>query len=249
MVVCLCDCGNTTTTELSRLRLNAVKSCGCLRHEPPKSTIPASEIIGKRFGRGVVTKEVERRKIGGIERRAFKLFCDCGNEYTSLLSYLRSEEQKSCGCLQRVSKFIHGKTNSPEHRAWRAMTGRYCNPNRLGYENYGGRGIKVCERWRDSFVAFYEDVGKKPSPKHTLDRIDNDGDYEPGNCRWATRKEQGRNRRTCVSLEYNGRKLTIAEWAEETGLTYNTLQSRLGRLKWPICKALTTPLHKRAKNK
>lgn len=135
----------------------------------------------------------------------------------------------------------HGMTGCPEWRAWRNMKRRCDSPCRQDYHRYGGRGIKVCERWRDSFLAFYEDMGPRPSDQHTLERVDNDGNYEPSNCVWKTRKEQGQNRCNCRYLTYRGETRTISEWADVTGINQATIQSRVKKQGWGVEKALTTP--------
>jgi hypothetical protein len=104
-----------------------------------------------------------------------------------------------------------------EHDAWRGMLARCRNPRHPSYKNYGGRGITACERW-NSFENFLDDMGKRPSPKHSLDRIDNNGNYEPGNCRWATRREQANNTRMNRFVTFDGRTMTLAQWARETGI-------------------------------
>src|SRR5689334_4957651 len=112
----------------------------------------------------------------------------------------------------------HGMWNKPEYKAWQKMKDRCYNPRSQRYDRYGARGIRVCGRWLASFEAFFEDLGPRPSPEHSLERTDNDGDYCPENCRWATRAEQNRNRSDNVLLEYEGRRLTRAEWAREMGM-------------------------------
>lgn len=119
----------------------------------------------------------------------------------------------------------HGLRNTPEYNIWNAMKLRCHNPNSTGYYKYGARGIEVCERWRDSFAAFYEDMGPRPSPKHSVEREDNDGNYEPNNCRWATPDEQANNQRRTVHI--NGK--TIADIARETGLSRKTIETRYQR--------------------
>lgn len=117
------------------------------------------------------------------------------------------------------------------------------DPKHAAYPNYGGRGIAVCERWLNSPQAFLDDMGMKPTPKHEIDRIDNDGNYEPGNCRWATRKENDRNRRNNRLLTLNGETLTLAEWAEHSGVPDDTLRHRLG-VGWSVERAILTPVRR-----
>ncbi len=118
------------------------------------------------------------------------------------------------------------------------MKQRCYNPRFHKYADYGARGIKVCERWRDSFEAFLGDMGPKPSPRHTLDRKENDGDYTPENCRWATSLEQGANKRSNVRLEYDGRTQSISEWARELGIKAGTISYRI-RKGWSVAETLT----------
>jgi hypothetical protein len=134
----------------------------------------------------------------------------------------------------------HGKSGSPEHRIWLAMRSR-CRPvSEGGHERYGGRGISVCERWAGLFDSFLEDMGERPSDKHSIDRIDNDGDYEPGNCRWATSAEQSRNTSVNRMVTHDGETLCIADWAERYGLRPSMLSGRLNA-GWDFERAVTTP--------
>lgn len=126
---------------------------------------------------------------------------------------------------------------SPTYRAWHGMRSRCELPTSRAWRNYGGRGIKVCPQWRD-FAAFLADMGERP-PATTLDRIDNDGDYEPGNCRWATNREQSRNRRNNCVLTLGGRTAVQADWAKELGISSASLRRRLKF--WPLRRALTAP--------
>lgn len=160
--------------------------------------------FNKKYGRLTLLTCLEGRYI------TWKCICDCGNEVKVRASCLASGNTKSCGCLQKdaVSKTgkinkgnkhrqTHGMTKTPEYDAWRHMKDRCSNPNVKNYKNYGERGIIICQRWLNSFENFLEDMGPKPFPKilYSLDRIDNDGNYEPGNCKWSTRSQQQRNRR------------------------------------------------------
>lgn len=127
---------------------------------------------------------------------------------------------------------IHGESigrGTAEFQAWAGMVSRCSNPNGGDYPNYGGRGIRVCKEWQDSYLAFLGHVGRKPSPQHSLDRIDNDGNYEPGNVRWATRAEQNLNRRNNRLVTHNGETRPLAEWVRLTGHNRNTLDNRLNR--------------------
>src|SRR5437899_2772542 len=122
----------------------------------------------------------------------------------------------------------HGMSHLPEYRVWHMMKQRCRNPNTIRFENYGGRGITACKRW-DKFVNFYADMGPRPSSKHTLDRIDNDGPYKKSNCRWAIRKVQQRNRRGNRMVKYCGESVTLMEWSERLGINVRTLYSRFNR--------------------
>lgn len=134
----------------------------------------------------------------------------------------------------------HGLSKSREYRIWHGMLSRCTRANVLHYNRYGGRGIRVCERWK-SFENFLADMGKRPSPSHSLDRIDNDGDYCPENCRWATKTEQSRNTSANRLITFAGDTKTLTEWAETLGLKASTLYARLVTLGWPLEKAFNKP--------
>lgn len=134
----------------------------------------------------------------------------------------------------------------PLYSVWQGMKRRCQNPRDAKFSNYGGRGIRVCERWSVSFSAFAEDMGPRPSPNHSIDRIDNDGNYEPGNCRWATREEQQNNRGNCRFLTFAGVQATVAEWSRMTGLSEGAIARRL-RDGMSVESALTEPLTPRGR--
>jgi len=134
----------------------------------------------------------------------------------------------------------HGYAGTPTYRAWHEMKKRCYNPNVIRYPKYGGRGIEVCERWRESFSAFLADMGEKPGPEYSMDRVDVNGNYEPNNCRWATRQEQMRNKTNNHFVECFGQRKTIVEWSEETGIPHRVIQQRLNRDKLTPEQALST---------
>lgn len=128
----------------------------------------------------------------------------------------------------------------PEYGTWNAIKQRCHNPNNPAYANYGGRGIKVCARWRRSFTAFLGDMGPRPADKTSIDRIDNSKGYSPDNCRWATQAEQMRNTRATVMIEYKGRSMILIDWCEELGLDYNTMAQRMKNPQFTVAAAFET---------
>lgn len=206
------------------------------------------DITGKKFGRLLVIEKVSSSRMGSI----WNSVCDCGNETLSRYFELTSGRKQSCGCLQREQlgnrRRTHGNavhTNrTPEYKVWSAMKSRCYNPNNIGYDNYGGRGIKVCDRWKNSFENFLTDMGPRPSKDMSIDRIDFNGNYEPSNCRWANDKTQSNNRRSSVFVEYQGIKMSSAEWAEVVGLRNFTVLNRL-KADWSIKDVLSRPLNQR----
>lgn len=174
-------------------------------YKTPCKECDATALIGQSFGRLTVqsllgvfprTKNPEKRQ---VQIRKWRCICSCGGTKDAFESDLLTGRAVSCRCLlrekNRKHRTIHGLHSSPEYRAWTSAKVRCYDKNNPQWEHYGGRGITVCDRWRTSFKAFIEDMGLKPSAEYSLDRINNSGNYEPGNCRWATRSEQGFNRR------------------------------------------------------
>jgi hypothetical protein len=162
------------------------------------------DISGQKFGRLTAIRFSHVR----IKKSVWEFICDCGNIHVAYASLVKRGVTSSCGCFYRENHTTrakkHGKTYTAEYRSWYAMKARCKNEKNKSYEFYGGRGISVCERWIKSFENFFADMGHKPSPKHSIDRIDNNGNYEPTNCKWSTPSEQVKNRRRLKPLK--GRK-------------------------------------------
>jgi hypothetical protein len=183
------------------------------------------------------------------------LECDCGNIVVLRIGNI-GRSTVSCGCKRRDSasetSYRHGHSvdyvASVEHCAWRAMKGRCLNSRNKAFKYYGGRGIKVCDRWLHSFENFYSDMGPRPSPSHSIERKEVNGDYEPSNCVWADKLVQANNKRTSRYLTVAGRTMTLAEWARESGINYGTLKYRL-KIGWSDERAVTEPVETKYRNK
>lgn len=202
-------------------------------------------VAGEKFGELTFLGDSESQS--SKPRRA--LFrCFCGKTFESRISHVKGGKTVSCGCHRRsktVERNIsHGDAHrgkvTPEYRAWQEMKKRCEWDQHAHFSNYGGRGIRVCDAWQD-FSAFLAEMGRRPSPSHSIDRIDVDGNYEVGNCRWATDIEQSNNRRTTFSVEYRGLTKPLADWARELGLQYHTLHRRLTKYGWSVERAFSTP--------
>lgn len=183
-------------------------------------------MIGKKFGMLTVLEECEERT--KHNQKIYKCQCDCGN-ITNVRGYkLRSGYTKSCGCLRHKPYAIkHGKRHTRLYTIWLNMNNRCCNKNAKRYDDYGARGIMVCDEWQADFMNFYNwamDNGYRDDL--TIDRIDNDKGYSPVNCRWATIKEQANNTRSNVLLTYEGKTQTMMQWSEELGIPYGTIKTR-----------------------
>ncbi len=165
--------------------------------------------------------------------------CECGNETSVQSSKLRMGLSKSCGCVG-ATKHGHTKNSKPSkiYQVWGGMIQRCTNPKNKAYGGYGGRGIGVCKRWK-KFSNFLEDMGTPPSLRHTIERVNNNGDYCITNCIWATMAEQGRNRRNNRWITFDGKTQTISEWSREKGISTGTISYRL-KIGWSKKKALTT---------
>lgn len=181
-----------------------------------------------------------------ISKTHWRMRCDCGREVVTWKHDVLRSKTKGCGCLRRNnskgitnSRYIDGRTSLPEYAIWFDML-RRCGYKKKtkALKNYAGRGISVCLRWQ-SFENFYADMGDRPSPFHTIERRDNNGNYEPTNCIWATRLEQNNNRSNNRLISYEGELMTLAMWSRKLGVPYNILESRLNRYGWSTKRAFT----------
>lgn len=200
-----------------------------------KFTFPVGHVVGWL----TVTGPFQRIR----SNRFWPVRCVCGIETLMRTDWLSTGRVKSCGCkkpeMLRASQLKHGMCKTPEYQVWSSLKGRCNDPTDSQYPNYGGRGIKVCEAWMHSFEAFFASLGSRPSPDHSIDREDNDGDYEPSNCRWATPTEQVRNRRVSLFVEYRGERKLFIELCEERGVDYTLAYQRVFRYGVDLERALS----------
>lgn len=214
------------------------------------------DMVGQRYGRlAVVSVDTARVFQYGKNKPIPYLVCkcDCGNTKSIIATSLKRSLTLSCGCLRneriRATRTTHGQSTtvkgrqkvSKEYKAWSHMLGRCYNQNDSKYHVYGGRGVNVCSRWRESFENFYADVGPAPSRAHSLDRRDVDGNYEPGNVRWATALEQAYNKQDTVKIVYKGEVFTLLSLSERTGIPKETLRQRI-KHGWSPERVVETPL-------
>ena len=202
------------------------------------------DLAGQQFGRLTVLDVIDP---GPQPRRRWRCRCQCGQECAIEQASLRSGHTTSCGCalkdFARSINYKHGRSRTPEYQAWRNIILRCYEPTTKGYGDYGAKGIRMCDRWRNNSTAFLDDMGPRPSSKHTIDRINPRGDYSPENCRWVTWQTQGLNRTNNVRVTLNGITQPVSEWARVLGLKPATIARRL-RVGWTPEDALSTVLHK-----
>jgi len=188
------------------------------------------DLTGQTFGRYTVITPDGKTPAGAPK---WLCHCLCGEHRSIVAGNLVSGHSRSCGCLRRdltsAGKRTHAMCDTAEYRAWTAMKTRCYNKENASYANYGARGISICDRWRKSFDLFYADMGPRPTPDHSLDRIDNDGPYGPENCRWADRKQQARNTRHNTRVTVNGISVCLTEAAEILGTDPDTVRARVLR--------------------
>lgn len=231
---CSCSCGKTVIVSSGNLVRGNTSSCGCARvdyREHAHSVgLKRKDLVGKRFGKLVVVsfdRTCEER-----HRTFWNCVCDCGEKKSIRGDSLKSGKVVSCGCYgtSRIGLVnrSHGFSQTRLYNKYQQMLKRCYSSDSVEYSNYGGRGIYVCDRWlgASGFLSFLEDMGECPEGK-SIDRINNEGPYSPDNCRWASKKEQARNRRGNVFLEYNGERKCMSEWCELFNLPYQATRSSI----------------------
>ncbi len=232
---CRCSCGNVKILQSGNVKRGDTQSCGCLRRE-----VKRKDITGQRFGRLLV------ESIAGSTARKQLLWncrCDCGVQKIISGNSLRMGKTVSCGCFRReilsTSGIKHGGSSLRAFRAWQEMLRRCRDPNRPAYKDYGGRGIDIATRWLD-FTEFLADMGECP-PGLTLERKNVNGNYEHGNCEWATKKAQSRNTRRTIYVEAFGQRVKLIDVCERFGVGRALVGDRINVLGWSVETALTTP--------
>lgn len=211
------------------------------------------DMTGQKIGRWTV---IERDMTLSSSRAYWICECECGNIKSVMGKYLRNKQSKSCGCLKEEKLKINGLKHNMRHTRfysiWANMKSRCTNQNSEAYKDYGQRGIKICDRWNE-FNNFYKDMyssyqdALQYNENIMIDRIDNDGDYEPDNCRWASIIEQNNNKRNNRLYSYKGNTLTISEWSNNLNIPYQTLLNRFNS-GWSVERALTLPVRRRTKH-
>jgi len=242
--ICECECGKTTTVDNYKLKNGLIKSCGCFKKDNE-----VLDLTAQKFGRLIAVSRAETKE---GKPTKWLCLCKCGNKKVVETRALRSGATVSCGCynkevnLKKNTKHGYAKRCQigPEYKAWAAMKQRCYNQNNQYWTDYGGRGIKVCKRWLNSFENFFNDMGKRPSEKHSIDRIDNNKNYSPANCHWATAKQQCNNTRKNIFITINGIKKTRKQWCNIYNIDESTVAWRI-KHGWPVKKAFTSPPYTR----
>ena len=218
---CQCDCGNIKTISSAHLLNGQTKSCGCKNKKP---------LEGKKFGMWLVIEKMKK----GPHKGLWKCQCDCGNIGYVNSSNLINNKSKSCGCFQKKITIkrltTHNMTNTKLYRTYYGMKTRCYNKNDKRYKDYGGRGIILCDEWKNNFLNFYNwAISNGYEQSLTIDRIDNDGNYEPSNCRWVENKIQSNNRRNNIYFEFLGFKKTLKQWTDFMNWDYKKYYGRYSR--------------------
>lgn len=244
---CICSCGSQKAVRGSDLRSGRTTSCGCLRKEALLQRFH-TKLTGERFGRLVVESFYDTNNRNTL----WKCKCDCGKEVIVKGTYLVNGDTKSCGCLKRDRTIERNTTHGMAHQTrlytvWKGMRERCYNVNCSEYQNYGGRGVTICPEWDDfsCFAQWAEENGYNeslPASECSIDRIDNNGIYEPSNCRWVSMSQQARNTRRNRLLFYDGQVKPAVEWGEIYGINSKNITQRIDKYGWSVADAITTPV-------
>lgn len=222
--LCRCDCGKEKTVSYDNLVAGRTKSCGCLADENRRGRF--DNIEGRRYGRLLVLERAEAQY--GLTTWLCR--CDCGNETVVTACNLKKGHTKSCGCYRRDLPTKHGEASghrkTKEYVAWTHAKARCHNPKHPYYQWYGARGISMCPEWREDYSKFLADMGPRPEGC-SLDRVNNDGNYEPGNCRWVSMKEQSRNKRSNIVITFEGQEMIASDWEKKFGVRKDYISKRL----------------------
>ena len=210
-----------------------------------------NDLTGKKYGRLFVAEHIGL--VGGKHKKhAYRCICDCGNEKTIIGESLVSGNTSSCGCVRKEKtkekNLVHGCSGNSMYNVWKSMKGRCFNHKNKGYDNYGGRGISVCEEWND-YSNFHEDMASTYESGLTLDRIDNNGDYCKDNCRWVPLRTQMRNQRRTIRVEWDGNSVSLRDLCEQKNLNFHMVKNRIFRLGWDVKRAIETPPLRKPKGK
>lgn len=183
-------------------------------------------------GMTFLKEDFHELEVTGRQRNRMGIFkCHCGEKILCKIYSITSGSTKSCGCIRNGKNTArskkHGMYNTVEYAAWESMKSRCYNIKSAGYKDYGGRGIVVCEEWKNSFSVFYKDMGDKPEKNYSLERLDVNGNYEKSNCKWGTKEEQDRNRRNNIYIHYKGETKILKDWERKTGIPQQTIRKRM----------------------
>ena len=241
---CVCECGKQCTVRGGGLRSGNVLSCGCLQKERAKAGTKKliKDLVGQTFGELTVIKKSGHKG----KNITWECKCNCGNLCIVSGGHLRSGHTKSCGCIRaetlKKMSTKHGKYHNRLHDTWGNMKKRCYNPKYYEFDDYGGRGITVCDEWKNDFQVFYDwAMSHGYRDDLTIERSDVDGSYSPDNCKWATKKEQANNKRNNIKITYKGKTQNLKQLTDELGLNYKKIWKRINVFGWTIEKALETP--------
>jgi hypothetical protein len=242
--LCKCDCGEDIICVGRRLENGTNKTCGCGNFRMSNF----EDLTGMKFGKLTVVNFSDVKKFSNL---CWLCKCDCGEEVIVRATYLKNGRSTSCGCLRGefmknnayLFNATHRDSKSVEYHTWHGIKERCYNQNSEQYCNYGGRGIDVSDEWLCSYEQFLQDMGRRPSKNHSIERINNDKGYSKDNCKWATTKEQANNKRNNHLITYNGETLNVTQWSEKLNLAYGSLLYR-SNSGWTAEKIFNTPIKK-----